>query len=112
MKSILGDKVKDVRASKRLKTHPVCLSTDGEITIEMEKVLNAMPNSQNIKAEKVLEINTDHEVFQTLKAAYENDQEKLKLFTNILYNQALLIEGLPVQDPVEFTNDICKIMVS
>lgn len=71
-----------------------------------------MPNSQNIKAEKVLEINTDHEVFQTLKAAYENDQEKLKLFTNILYNQALLIEGLPVQDPVEFTNDICKIMVS
>ncbi|AXI39472.1 molecular chaperone HtpG [Bacillaceae bacterium ZC4] len=112
MKSILGDKVKDVRASKRLKTHPVCLSTDGEITIEMEKVLNAMPNSQNIKAEKVLEINTDHEVFQTLKAAYENDQEKLKLFTNILYNQALLIEGLPVQDPVEFTNDICKIMIS
>ncbi|KZN97890.1 molecular chaperone HtpG [Aeribacillus pallidus] len=112
MKSILGDKVKDVRASNRLKTHPVCLSTDGEITIEMEKVLNAMPNSQNIKAEKVLEINTDHEVFQTLKAAYENDQEKLKLFTNILYNQALLIEGLPVQDPVEFTNDICKIMVS
>jgi len=112
MESILGDKVKDVRASKRLKTHPVCLSTDGEITIEMEKVLNAMPNSQNIKAEKVLEINTDHEVFQTLKAAYENDQEKLKLFTNILYNQALLIEGLPVQDPVEFTNDICKIMVS
>lgn len=112
MKSILGDKVKDVRASKRLKTHPVCLSTDGEITIEMEKVLNAMPNSQNIKAEKVLEINTDHEVFQTLKAAYENDQEKLKLFTNILYNQALIIEGLPVQDPVEFTNDICKIMVS
>ncbi|XCS10178.1 molecular chaperone HtpG [Aeribacillus pallidus] len=112
MKSILGDKVKDVRASKRLKTHPVCLSTDGEITIEMEKVLNAMPNSQNIKAEKVLEINTDHVVFQTLKAAYENDQEKLKLFTNILYNQALLIEGLPVQDPVEFTNDICKIMVS
>ncbi|REJ14383.1 MAG: molecular chaperone HtpG [Bacillaceae bacterium] len=112
MKSILGDKVKDVRASNRLKTHPVCLSTDGEITIEMEKVLNAMPNSQNIKAEKVLEINTDHEVFQTLKAAYENDQEKLKLLTNILYNQALLIEGLPVQDPVEFTNDICKIMVS
>lgn len=111
MKTILADKVKDVRASKRLKTHPVCLSTEGEITIEMEKVLNSMPNNQNIKADKVLEINPNHEVFQSLKAAYEKDQEKLKLFTNILYNQALLIEGLPINDPVEFTNDICKIMV-
>jgi len=111
MKKILEDKVKDVRISKRLKTHPVCLSADGEITIEMEKVLNAMPNNQDAKAEKVLEINTNHDVFRSLQAAYEQDREKLSLYTNLLYNQALLIEGLPVQDPVDFTNDICKIMV-
>lgn len=111
MKEILSDKVKDVRVSKRLKTHPVCLSTDGELTIEMEKVLNMMPDNQNIKADKVLEINTHHEVFHSLKDAFKNDKEKLNLFTNLLYNQALLIEGLPIQDPVEFTNDICKIMV-
>jgi molecular chaperone HtpG len=111
MKNTLSGKVKDVRISKRLKTHPVCLATDGEISIEMEKVLNAMPDNQNIKADKVLEINANHEVFQSLKDAFEKDQEKLSLYTNLLYNQALLIEGLPIQDPVEFTNDICKVMV-
>ena len=112
MKDILADEVKDVRISKRLKSHPVCLTADGEISIEMEKTLNAMPNSQNIKADKVLEINVNHEVFQSLKAAFEQDEkEKLTLFTKLLYNQALLIEGLPIQDPVEFTNDICKVMV-
>ncbi|MDZ5473933.1 molecular chaperone HtpG [Bacillus sp. 31A1R] len=111
MKNLLGDKVKDVRASKRLKSHPVCLSTDGEVTIEMEKILSAMPNNQNVKADKVLEINPNHEVFQSLKASFENDKEKLNLYTHLLYNQALIIEGLPIQDPVEFTNDICKIMV-
>ncbi|MBM7585127.1 molecular chaperone HtpG [Bacillus pakistanensis] len=111
MKDVLSDKVKEVKLSKRLKTHPVCLSTDGEVSIEMEKVLNAMPNNQNVKADKVLEINPNHEVFQTLKASFENDKEKLSLYTNLLYNQALLIEGLPIQDPVEFTNDICKVMV-
>jgi molecular chaperone HtpG len=111
MKNILADKVKEVRVSKRLKSHPVCLTTDGEITLEMEKVLKAMPNNQNIKAEKVLEINVNHEVFKSLKSAFEQDKEKLTLFTNLLYNQALLIEGLPINDPVEFTNDICKIMV-
>ncbi|MBY8911975.1 molecular chaperone HtpG [Bacillus sp. YC2] len=111
MKEILADKVKNVRASKRLKSHPVCLATDGEVTIEMEKVLNAMPDSQQVKAEKVLEINPNHEVFETLKNAHEQDKEKLALYTNLLYNQALLIEGLPIHDPVEFTNDICKVMV-
>jgi len=111
MKNILSDKVKEVRASKRLKSHPVCLSSDGEITIEMEKVLNTMPDNQNIKADKVLEINTSHEVFQSLKGAFEKDKEKLSLYTNLLYNQALLIEGLPINDPVEFTNDICRVMV-
>jgi molecular chaperone HtpG len=111
MKSLLKDKVKNVKASKRLKSHPVCLSTEGELTIEMEKILQSMPNSENVKADKVLEINVNHVVFQSLKDAYANDKEKLSLYTTLLYSQALLIEGLPVEDPVAFTNDICKIMV-
>ena len=111
MKKVLDGKVKDVRASKRLRSHPVCLSADGDVTIEMEKILKAMPDSQNIQAEKVLEINPNHEVFQSLKNAFANDKEKLDLYTQLLYNQALLIEGLPIQDPVEFTNNMCKVMV-
>ncbi len=111
MKTILSDKVKDVRISKRLKSHPVCLTNDGEISIEMEKILNTMPNNQNIKADKILEININHNVFEALKDSYEKDQEKFILFTNLLYNQALLIEGLQINDPVEFTNDICKLMI-
>lgn len=111
MKETLAGKVKDVRVSKRLKSHPVCLSTDGEVSIEMEKILNAMPNNQGIKAEKVLEINANHEVFASLKESFEGDKDKLTLYTHLLYNQALLIEGLPIEDPVEFTNNICKIMV-
>ncbi|MEV5026815.1 molecular chaperone HtpG [Paenibacillus sp. LPE1-1-1.1] len=111
MKEILQDKVKAVKASKRLKSHPVCLSTEGEVTIEMEKILKAMPNSQDVKADKVLEINVNHEIFAALKDAHGNDQAKLSLYTSLLYNQALLIEGLPIQDPVSFTNDICKVMV-
>ncbi|GGA89875.1 molecular chaperone HtpG [Ornithinibacillus halotolerans] len=112
MKDKLAGKVKEVRVSKRLRSHPVCLTADGEISIEMEKVINAMPDNQNIKAEKVLEINPNHEVFQTLKEAFDNDKEKLDLYTNILFNQALLIEGLPVEDPVELANNMCKVMVS
>ncbi|MCM3619551.1 molecular chaperone HtpG [Sutcliffiella horikoshii] len=111
MKEILADKVSAVKVSKRLKTHPVCLSTEGEVTIEMEKILSAMPDNQNIKANKVLEINTNHDVFTSLKSAHEGDREKLALYTNLLYSQALLIEGLPLEDPVEFTNDVCKVMV-
>ncbi|WP_422659947.1 molecular chaperone HtpG [Paenibacillus sp. EC2-1] len=111
MSGILGGKVKSVRASKRLKSHPVCLTAEGDLTIEMEKILKAMPNGQDVKADKVLEININHEVFKSLKDAHKGDQEKLALYTNLLYNQALLIEGLTISDPVEFTNDICKIMV-
>ncbi|WP_027631901.1 molecular chaperone HtpG [Clostridium hydrogeniformans] len=111
MKDVLKDKVKDVRASKRLKNHAVCLSNEGELTIEMEKILNSMPNNENIKADKVLEINVNNEVFKALKEAYEKDKEKLSLYTDLLYNQALLIEGLSINDPVEFTNNICKIML-
>jgi molecular chaperone HtpG len=111
MKKALAGKIGDVRASKRLKTHPVCLSADGEVTIEMEKILSAMPDNQHVKAEKVLEINVNHDVFASLKDAFESDKGKLDLYTNLLYNQALLIEGLSISDPVEFTNDICKIMI-
>ncbi len=113
MKEVLSGKVKDVRASKRLKTHPVCFSTEGEVSIEMEKVLNAMPNAdqQQIKADKILELNVHHDVFRSLKATFAQDKEKAKLYTNILYNQAVLIEGLSVEDPVAFTNDICQLMV-
>ncbi|MDA3128512.1 molecular chaperone HtpG [Aliibacillus thermotolerans] len=111
MKDVLKDKVVNVRASTRLKSHPVCLTAEGEVSIEMEKVLQAMPNNQHIKADKVLEINTNHKIYDALKDALENDKDKLELYTKLLYNQALLIEGLPVEDPVEFTNDMCKVMV-
>ncbi len=111
MKQQLADKVKQVRASKRLRSHPVCLTAEGELSIEMEKVLRTMPNSSGVQAEKVLEININHDVFQALLKAYNADQEKFGLYTSLLYNQALLIEGLPLQDPVEFTNEICKVMV-
>lgn len=110
MKDILAGKVKDVRASKRLKTHPVFLAADGDITLEMEKVLQAMPDNQHVKAEKVLELNSTHDVFKSLQSAYDTDAEKLALYTNLLYSQALLIEGLPLEDPVEFTKDMCKVM--
>jgi len=111
IKDILGDKVHDVRASKRLKNHPVCLTNEGEISIEMEKVLNAIPaNEEKIKAAKVLEINPSHEVFAALLDAYENDKDKLSLYTDLLYNQALLIEGLPIEDPLQFADNICRIM--
>jgi molecular chaperone HtpG len=87
------------------------LSAEGEISIEMEKVLQAMPNNPDIKADKVLEINTGHDVFRALQEAFRNDKEKFRLYTHLLYNQARLIEGLPIEDPVQFTNDMCKVMV-
>lgn len=110
MKEVLKDKIKEVKASKRLKNHPVCLSNGGDITIEMEKILNAMPNNEKIKADKILEININHDVFKALKESYEKDKYKFNLYTSLLYNEALLIEGLTISDPVEFTNDICKLM--
>ena len=78
---------------------------------EHKELFDFMPDKTNIKADKILEINTIHPVFESLKNAFENDKDKLTLYTNLLYNQALLIEGLSVEDPVEFSNDICKIMV-
>ena len=110
IKQALTGKVKDVRASKRLKNHPVCLASDGEVSIEMEKVLNMMPNSTNVQADKILEININHEMFSAIKRAYADDKEKLKILANVLYNQALLIEGLTISDPVQFSNDVCCLM--
>ncbi len=110
MKDILSEKVKGVKVSTRLKSHPVCLTAEGEVSIEMEKVLSMMPDNQNIKADKVLEINKNHEIFHALKEAFDSDKDKVALYTNLLYNQALLIEGLSIEDPVEFTNNICKLM--
>lgn len=110
MKDLLSSKISSVKASKRLKKHPVCLSNEGELSIEMEKILNTMPNNQGVKADKILEINVNHDVFNSVKDAYENDKEKFALYTDVLYNQALLIEGLSIEDPVEFTNNICKLM--
>ncbi|MEI6101236.1 MAG: molecular chaperone HtpG, partial [Eubacteriales bacterium] len=110
MQKTLGDKIKEVRLSKILKSHPVCLTSDGMLSIEMEKILNTMPGDQKMKADKVLEINPNHAVLGVLKTAMAEDKEKLEMYTRLLYNQALLIEGLPLQDPVEFTNDITALM--
>ncbi|OPX47360.1 molecular chaperone HtpG [Clostridium thermobutyricum] len=110
IKEALGGKVKEVRASSKLKKYPVCLSAEGELSIEMEKILNSMPNNEGVKSEKVLEINTNHEVFTSLKNAYTGDKDKFNLYVNLLYNQALLMEGLSIEDPTEFANDICKLM--
>ncbi|MGV2804651.1 molecular chaperone HtpG [Clostridium perfringens] len=110
MKEALGEKISAVKASSRLKNYPVCLSSEGEVSIEMEKILSAMPNNQGVKAQKVLEVNTNHKVFNSLKDALEKDKDKFNLYTKLLYNQALLVEGLSIEDPVDFTNDICKLM--
>lgn len=112
MQEAIADKVKTVRLSKKLKTHPVCLSSDGSITIEMEKVLNAMPQNDGnkVKAEKALEINPNHPIFEKLKGLYANDKDKLKDYAKLLYDQALLIEGMSIDNPVEFANLVCELM--
>lgn len=112
MQEAIADKVKTVRLSKKLKTHPVCLSSDGSITIEMEKVLNAMPQNDGnkVKSEKALEINPNHPIFEKLKDLYANDKDKLKDYAKLLYDQALLIEGMSIDNPVEFANLVCELM--
>ncbi len=110
MKEALGDKVQEVKVSGKLKSHPVCLSTDGMISTEMEKVLNSMPTGEKIKAQRVLELNASHPVFQKLCALYGTDDEKLKTYTEILYDQALLIEGVSIDDPAGFAQKVCSIM--
>lgn len=110
IKESLGGKVKSAKISDKLKTHPVCLSNEGEISLEMEKVLNQMPDGQKVSAEKALEINPNHPIFEKMKTLYADDKDKLKKYSNILYTEALLIEGMPVEDPVEFANLICELM--
>lgn len=110
LKDALGDKVKEVRASARLKSHPVCLASDGALSIEMEKVLNAMPNDQKVKAERILEININHPIFTKIAALLDSDKDKLKQYAAVLYDSALLIEGLPIEDPVAYTNAVCELM--
>ena len=111
MKDVLGDKVAEVRLSQRLKSHPVCLTAKGGLSIEMEKVLNSMPMDEKVQAERVLEINAKHSIYDKLKALYEEDKEKVDKYTKLLYDQALLIEGLTIEDPVAFSNNICELMV-
>ena len=97
--------------STRLKDHPVCLSSDGPVSIEMEKVLRKQPGSEGVKSEKVLELNAKHPVFAVLKAAQQaGDTDKLNKYASILYNQALLIEGMPVDDPVAYAEAVCELM--
>ena len=112
MQEALKDKVSEVRLSQRLKSHPVCLASGGSISIEMEKILNAMPSDDKVKADKVLEINASHPVLGALKAVFETDKEKAESYTELLYNQALLIEGLSIEDPVAFSNAICDLIAS
>ncbi len=109
MTAALNGKVTAVRASKRLKTHPVCLTSEGEISLEMERVLNAQPGDQKVSARRVLEINENHPIYQKLLSIKDNE-EQLKLYTSLLYGQALLIEGMSVEDPVAFSNDLCKLL--
>ncbi len=111
MKESLGDKVKEVRLTQRLKSHPFCLTSDGDLSLEMEKVLNAMPTDNKVKAEKVLEINPEHGIFSKLQDLYANDKDKLKKYTQLLYTQSLLIEGISIENPVEFSNMVCELMV-
>ncbi len=112
MKNSLGDKVSSVRLSNKLKSHPVCLTADGEVSLEMEKVLNSMPNNnESIKSQKALEINPNHPIFAKLKSLYESDKEKLDVYTELLYNQALLIEGISIENPLDFSNKICDLMI-
>lgn len=112
MKESLGDKVVAVKASTRLKSHPVCISTEGGISLEMEKVLSMQMNAGDpIKAQKVLEVNTEHPIFNKMKEAYvAEDKDKVARYANILFNQALLIEGLTIENPAEFAEQICELM--
>lgn len=109
MKEVLQGKVKNVKASTKLKTHPVCLSSEGELSIEMEKTLKMMPGAGEVHADKVLELNVEHEIFDKLRTAFEQDKDTAELYTKLLYEQALLIEGLPIEDPVEYANRVWKL---
>ena len=113
IKNALGDKVSEVKLSPRLKSSAVCLTTKGDISLEMEKILSAMPMDQGIKAERVLELNPEHSVFEALNKIKSDDADgkKLEVYANLLYDQALLISGIQIDDPVEFSKSICQLIV-
>ena len=108
MQKALDGKVAKVKLSGRLKSHPVCLSNEGDLSMEMAKTLNAMPGvDKTVQAQTVLELNPEHPIYQKLKTL---DDETLSKYSQLLYNQALLIEGMPIADPVAFSNLICELM--
>ena len=109
IKSLLSD-ISSVRFTNKLKSYPVCLTNEGEISAEMEKVLNAMPGSKGVKAEYALEININHPVAEKLKVLFTENKEKLETYAKLLYNQARLIGGLSIEDPAEFSKLICELM--
>ena len=110
MKEDLNSEVEEVRYTDRLKKHPVCLTNEGEISVEMEKVMNAMPTDDKVKAKTILEINKNHPIVKKLEDLYKNDKEKLKEYTKIIYAQARLIEGLSIDNPTEISNLICDLI--
>ena len=110
MKEALDNKVEEVRFTGRLKNHPVCLISEGDISIEMEKVINAMPNDQEVHAKTIMEINESHPIAEKIKKLYQEDKDKLKDYTKVLYAQARLIEGLPVDNPTEISNLVCDML--
>ena len=110
MKEIIGSDISDVRFTHRLKNHPVCLVSEGPVSIEMQKVLNAMPTDKNINAKIILEINSSHKIADKLKELYKSDKERFSEYTKILYSQSRLIEGLSIENPTEISNLICDLL--
>ncbi len=110
IKEALGDKVAAVRLTNKLKSHPVCITSDGALSVEMEKVLNSMPTEQKAKADKALEINPDHPIFDKLQFLFDNDREMLSTYADLLYTQAMLIEGMSIEDPVAFSEELSKVL--
>ena len=111
MKEAVGGEIDKVRFTHKLKNHPVCLTSEGALSIGMEKTLNAMPNNEeNVKAQTILEINESHPIAQKVKDLFENNKDELKDYTKVLYSQARLIEGLPIENPTEISNLVCKMI--
>ena len=110
MKDLLGNSVKEVKFTSKLKNHPVCLTTEGEVSTSMEKVINSMPTGEKIKASEVLEINSNHKIADKLKELYKDNKEEFEKYTKVIYFEARLIEGLPIDNPTEMSNLMCDIM--
>ena len=111
IKEVLADEVSDVVLSKRLTDSPVCIVSKDGLSLEMEKVLEKMPNGKEVKAEKVLEINPNHKLFEALERLFNDGDESFDDYATLLYSQALLIEGFKLKDPVEFSNKMCELMI-